>query len=299
VQASCPHVEGITHRFVKANGVNLHLAEAGHGNPLLMLHGWPQHWYMWRHQMRALAPHYSVICPDLRGFGWSDATASGYEKERLVDDVIALLDALNLGRVRLMGHDWGGWIGFLLCLREPHRIERFLALNIPHPFQKMDSRLGSVWRLWYQWVIASPWFGQWVLQNHADVLRPLMRRGFVTRQPSEDEMAVYLDRLREPARARASVLLYRSFLLREFLPVIRGRYCASRLATPTLILFGTRDFALCPELLNGFEPYADDLRVELVPTSGHFIAEDEPELVTDRALAFFDATANARAGHSV
>jgi len=269
--------------------VRLHVAEAGHGEPVLMLHGWPQHWYMWRHQIPALAHHYSVICPDLRGFGWSDVPPSGYEKERLVDDVIALVDALKLKRVRVIGHDWGGWIGFLFCLREPERIERFLALNIPHPFQKIDSRMGSVWRFWYQWVIASPWFGQWVLHNHADVLRPLIRRGFANRQPGDDELTTYIDRIREPARARASVLLYRSFLMREFLPVIRGRYCSSRLATPTLILFGTHDFALWPELLKGYEHYADDLRVELVPTSGHFIAEDEPELVTERVLAFFDS----------
>ena len=122
MQPSFPQAEGVTHRFVRVNGLNWHLAEAGSGEPMLMLHGWPQHWYMWRYQIPYLAQHYAVICPDLRGFGWSDAPATGYEKEQLVDDIIALLDTLKLKRIRLMAHDWGGWVAFLLCLRQPDRV---------------------------------------------------------------------------------------------------------------------------------------------------------------------------------
>lgn len=287
MQQLFPQIDGVTHSYVKVNGLNLHLAEAGSGEPLLMLHGWPQHWYMWRHQISCLAQCYSVICPDLRGFGWSDAPATGYEKEQLVDDVIALLDTLNLSRIRLMAHDWGGWVGFLLCLRQPERVQRLLALNVPHPFQKLDTRALTLWRFWYQWVIASPLFGKWIVQNRSGFVRRLLRRGFVNKTLSEEEITAYTSRLSEPARAYASVLLYRSFLLWEFVPLIRGRYCSSRLSTPALILFGVHDFSLSPALLRGYSPYADDLRIELVPNSGHFIAEDQPELVTKRALEFF------------
>ena len=82
MQQSFPEVDGVRHRFVKVNGLNLHLAEAGSGEPLLMLHGWPQHWYMWRYQIPSLAQQYHVLCPDLRGFGWSDAPAIGYIEGR-------------------------------------------------------------------------------------------------------------------------------------------------------------------------------------------------------------------------
>jgi pimeloyl-ACP methyl ester carboxylesterase len=284
VQQSFPRVEGVTHRFVQANGVNLHLAEAGRGEPLLMLHGWPQHWYMWRHQIPPLAEQYSIICPDLRGFGWSDAPPTGYEKEQLADDMIALMDVLSLKRIRLIGHDWGGWVGFLLCLRQPERIQRYLALNIPHPFQKLDTRILLLWRFWYQWVISCPLLGKWIIQTQTG---RILRWGFANKALSEGEIATFSSRLSQPSRAYASVLLYRSFLLRELLPTFRGRYRTSHLSTPTLMLFGTRDLALSPSLLKGYEPYADNLRIELVPTSGHFIAEDQPELVTERALEFF------------
>ena len=289
MQPLFPQVEGITHRFVKVNGIHLHLAEAGSGEPMLMIHGWPQHWYMWRYQIPYLAQHYAVICPDLRGFGWSDAPATGYEKERLVDDMIALLDTLNLKRIRLVAHDWGGWVGFLLCLRQPERVQRYMALNIPHPFQTLDSRALLLWRFWYQWVIASPLLGKWIIQNQSGLVRRLLQWGVVNKTWTDEEIAIYTSRLQEQARAYASVLLYRSFLLSEFIPIVRGRYCSLRLPTRTLILFGVHDFALAPEFLKGYEPYADDLKVELVPNSGHFIAEDQPELVTKRALEFFVA----------
>jgi epoxide hydrolase 4 len=85
-------------------------------------------------------------------------------------------------------------------------------------------------------------------------------------------------------------MIYRSFLLRDFVPLILGRYRSSCLLTPTLLLFGTRDFAISTRLLKGYEPYAENLKIELVPNSGHFIAEDQPELVTRRTLEFFGAS---------
>ena len=287
MQTSFPQVEGVTHRFVIVKSFNWHLAEAGSGEPMLLLHGWPQHWYMWRYQIPHLAKYYTVICPDLRGFGWSDAPATSYKKEQFVDDIIALLDNLNLKRIRLMAHDWGGWVAFLLCLREPERIKRYLALNIPHPFQTLDSRSVHLWRFWYQLVIASPFLGKWLIQHQSGFVRLLLQLGVVNKTWSDYEIAVYTSQIHEPARAYASVQLYRSFLLNEFIPLICGRYRSSRLLTPTMIFFGTRDFALAPELLKGYEPYAINLKIELVPNCGHFIAEDHPELVTKRALEFF------------
>jgi pimeloyl-ACP methyl ester carboxylesterase len=108
VSRDLPHVDGVEHRFLELPGLRVHVAEAGEGEPLVMLHGWPQHWYEWRHLIPSLAKRYRVICPDLRGLGWTDAPPSGYEKEELASDVLALLELLGLDRVKLVGHDWGG-----------------------------------------------------------------------------------------------------------------------------------------------------------------------------------------------
>jgi pimeloyl-ACP methyl ester carboxylesterase len=286
-----PHVEGVSHRFVDAGGLRMHVAEAGEGEPVVMLHGWPQHWYEWRHQIPALAERYRVICPDLRGFGWSDAPPDGYEKENLAADVVGLLDALGLERVSLVGHDWGGWCAFLICLNHPERIERYLALNIPPPWGKLDLRaLGALWRFWYQYLIASPRLGDWVIRNRPGFVRYILRGTSARKDTwSDEELAEFIEPLRWPERSHATVQLYRTFLLREFPSIARGRYESLRLTTPTLLLFGTRDFAISTTFLRGYEPFADDLTVELVPDAGHFIAEEKPEMVNERALEFFEA----------
>ena len=265
----------------------MHVAEAGAGEPIVLLHGWPEHWWEWRRLIPSLSEGYRLICPDLRGFGWSEAPRTGYEKERLAADVLALLDALGLQRVRLVGHDWGGVVGFILCLRHPERVERYLALNTGHPFAPADAHtLRTLWRFWYQGVIAAPLLGRWLLASER-FWRLLPRsRSEAGGVWSREDRELFLGQLREPERAAASVALYRTFLLRELPRTSRGRY-RERLRTPTLLLHGARDPVLRPELLRGYEDQADDMTVELVDGVGHFIAEERPELVLGRALDFF------------
>jgi len=303
--AEVPAVAGVAHRHVSVNGVRLHVAEAGHGPPLILLHGWPQHWWCWRHLIPRLARDYRVLAPDLRGWGWSDAPRDDYAKATFAADILALMDAEELGRVRLIGHDWGGWVGFLLCMRHPERFSQYLALNIAPPWPTVDPRvLLELWRFWYQVVVAAPRLGTWVLRNRPDLVEKVIKLN--ARDGSawtSAEMNAFTEPLEDRERARASSLYYRTFLLRELAPLIRGRYRSHRLTTPTRLLFGIHDRAISTRLLAGFEPYADDMEVELVAQAGHWIAEEAPDLVADRALAFFAAvsaaadSAEPRAGH--
>lgn len=287
-----PHVDGVRHRRVRARGIEFHVAEAGDGDDaVLCLHGWPQHWYEWRHLLPALADRHRVLALDLRGFGWSDAPSDGYEKEALADDVLAVLDELGIERVKLVGHDWGGWIGFLLCLKAPERFDRFLALNILHPWQSdLRAALPHAWRFSYQLLIAAPVVGYELHRRRRFIPRVLVSGS--TRRDVWDEptLRAFADNLAEPERARAAVQLYRVFQLREVWPVIRGRYAGARLTTPTLLLFGVGDAVLRPELLPGYESHADRMTVELVRDCGHFIADERSDLVAERARGFFAAT---------
>jgi pimeloyl-ACP methyl ester carboxylesterase len=284
-----PDIDGVSHHWIEARGLKFHLAEAGAGEDVVLcLHGWPQHWYEWRHLMSALADRHRVIALDLRGFGWSDAPASGYEKENLADDVLAVLDALGIRQVKLVGHDWGGWIGFLLCLRAPQRFQRYLALNILHPWQSgVGALLPYVWRFSYQVVIMAPILGYELHRRGSFVPRVLVDGS--TRKEVWDSatLKIFSENLAEPARARAAVQLYRVFQLRELMPILRGRYRQARLEVPTRLLFGVEDLVLRPELLSGYEPHADDMEVELVRDCGHFIADERPQLVAERAREFF------------
>jgi pimeloyl-ACP methyl ester carboxylesterase len=289
---AAPDISGVTHHDVDAAGLRMHVVEAGpaDGAPVLLLHGWPQHWYEWRHQIPALAgAGYRVIAPDLRGFGRSEAPPRGYDKDNMATDVLNLMDALGLQRVKLLAHDWGGWIAFILCIRTPDRFSRYLALNIAHLWAQLDLRTAlETWRFWYQVVLASP-VAPWMLRNRPGFVRWIIQGS--SRNPqawTAEDVEAFVAPLREPERAQATKQLYRTFLLREFGPVAAGRYHKHRLTVPTKLLFGRDDFAITKRLLRrDTSEFADDFTIEFIPDTGHFIAEERPELVNDRALEFF------------
>jgi len=283
-----PDIEGVSHHWVEARGLRFHYAEAGSGEDVVLcLHGWPQHWYEWRHLMPALADRHRVIALDLRGFGWSDAPAAGYEKENMADDVFAVLDALGLERVKLVGHDWGGWIGFLMALRRPERIERYLSLNILPPWTSMRAMAPHLWRFWYQWLILSPGIGYRLHTSGRFVPKVLVGASVDKGAWDGATLHAFADTFEEPDRARAAVQMYRVFNLREVPEIGRGLYAKARLTVPTKLLFGTGDQALNHNLLGGYERHADDMTVEKVEGCGHFIADERPDLVAERAREFF------------
>jgi pimeloyl-ACP methyl ester carboxylesterase len=283
-----PRVEGVEHGEVTVSGVRLHVAESGAGRPLVLLHGWPEHWYCWRHLVPLLAPHFRLICPDLRGFGWSEAPPGAYDKEQFAGDLLGLLDALGLDRVGLIGHDWGAWTGFLACLRAPERFEAFLALGISPPFAGAGPRsLVHAWRLAYQVVLAGP-AGEPLLRTRPELVRRLITGGSRRREAwTAADLDTFARRLQEPDRARASMRLYRTFLTRELPAVAAGRYGHRRLRVPTRLIVGQSDPVIRPSMLRGIEGHADDIRASLVPDCGHFVPEEQPQLVAAAARDLF------------
>jgi pimeloyl-ACP methyl ester carboxylesterase len=279
-----PQLDGVEHRFVEAGGLRIHYAEAGAGEPLVMLHGWPQNWFAWSKLIGPLAESYRVICPDLRGHGWTDAPPSGYEKEQLASDLLALLDALELQRVRLAGHDWGGFSGFLACLRAPERFERFCCMAIPTPWLRVSRSPHAFAPTAYQPLIASPGLGRRIVPR----LIPLMlERGSGDRDPwTAEEKAVFVDQFKEPERARASVQVYRSFLRRELRPILKGRYADARMKVPTLLLYGEEDPVVNEERIGPWQDHADDMRVEEIAGAAHFLPEEAPDAVLERLVPF-------------
>jgi pimeloyl-ACP methyl ester carboxylesterase len=207
----------------------------------------------------------------------------------MVDDVLALLDALELDRVLLIGHDIGGRIGFHLCMGAPSRVLGFVALNALHPYWSVRRLAPHAWRYWWTVVVETPLLGRTILRRVPAYTRLLFRLGAGDRRArSGPDIDEFLAALREPARAAER--LQGDFAYREIVPALFGRHRA-RMAVPTLMLNGTRDFALCARQLGGHERYADDLRVELVPAGGHFLHEERPNLVASMALAHFRSLA--------
>ncbi|KAL6500305.1 hypothetical protein OROHE_025671 [Orobanche hederae] len=126
-------MEKIQHKTIHTNGINIHVAEIGDGPAILFLHGFPELWYTWRHQMLALSSRgYRAIAPDLRGYGDSDAppSASSYTAFHIIGDLVGVLDALGLDRVFLVGHDWGAAIAWYFCLIRPDRIRALVNMSV-------------------------------------------------------------------------------------------------------------------------------------------------------------------------
>ena len=284
-----PTLEGVEHRFIDLAGLRVHVAEAGDGEPLVLLHGWPQHWWAFRALIPALAERYRVICPDVRGHGWSDAPSDGYEKEQLATDLLGLLDALGLERVRLVGHDWGAFACFLACLRAPERCSHLVAMGILHPWpaQRPPDPLRLA-KSSYTAMLSAPILGQ-LLTQRLGAIPLLLKAGRASGSFTDAELAIYSDRFRDPDRARATVSLYRTFLTRELGPLLRGAYRDRRLAVPTLLLIGAEDHVFKGDSMTGYEDHADDMRIEWLPGAGHWLPEEAPEPVLERLEDFLQS----------
>ncbi|KAK7258938.1 hypothetical protein RIF29_24530 [Crotalaria pallida] len=127
-------MEGIEHRTVNVNGINMHVAEKGQGPVVLFLHGFPELWYSWRHQIQYISSQgYRAVAPDLRGYGDTDVPASitSYTCFHIVGDIVALIESLGVDQVFLVAHDWGAIIGWYLCLFRPERIKAYVCLSVP------------------------------------------------------------------------------------------------------------------------------------------------------------------------
>lgn len=282
-----PQLDGVRHEYVQANGLRVHYAEAGEGEPVVLQHGWPQHWWAWRHQIAPLAERYRVICPDLRGFGWSEAPRSGYEKRQLADDLIALLDALGLERVRYAGHDWGAYLGYLAAFDHPDRFERLAGLAVPPPWGGRPPVQVAAVFLTYQSLVSSPLLGKAVVKRGIPKL--MLRAGRKAGAYSGEELEAYQRVFAQDEYANASVQVYRTFLTKELPASLRGAYDDARLTVRTLVLMGGSDLLTKAIDEQAYRTRADDLRLEVVDGAAHWLPEEKPAEVTERLLDFFAA----------
>jgi pimeloyl-ACP methyl ester carboxylesterase len=284
-----PAIAGVRRSFVEARGVRFHVTESGpaDGRPVIALHGWPQHHWAYRDLLADPPPGLRIIAPDLPGYGWSGPPPHRWAKEDVASDVLALMDALGLDRVLLIGHDWGGFVGYLMTLKAPERFDGYLVLNMAHPWVTPRTLLPHVWRfLLYQPMVAS--VGVPLHRRTPYLERLVFRFGPARHRLDPAAARVYADRFRTAVGARAATDTYRTFLLRE---VPSGaRHPETRRATvPIRALFGVGDVAVHPSLAAPETARADDYTFEAADT-GHFILDERPDLVRAKLIALAEET---------
>lgn len=299
--ASPPELDGVRHRFIDlGGGVVIHVAEAGpaDGSPVMLVHGFPQNWWEWRHVIGPLAADgYRVLCPDLRGAGWSSAPPDRYRKIDMAEDLAGLVDHLSVRSVTLVAHDWGGPVSFSMMVRHPEKVCGFFGVNTVAPYLAADmATLRHLWRFWYQVPIAIPVLGPRLLADRkARFARATMRwagRGYM---PAEDDMERYLGPMTESAHAVAGSRWYRTFLSREAIRWFRGEFPQARIDVPVRWLHGSADPVITPMLLRDYRDLIDDFDVEIVDGVGHWIVDQRPDVLLERLRRFLPGAVEASA----
>ncbi|MDZ7728484.1 MAG: alpha/beta hydrolase [Dehalococcoidia bacterium] len=198
----------LQHRYADVNGIRMHYVEAGSGEPVVFLHGFPETWYSWRHQIAALAPDYRVIAPDLRGYNETEAREP-YDTGTLQEDVLGLIRELGETRVHLVAHDWGGAIAWLLGMYHPEALRTLTVCNLPHPALMAEGlkRPRQMMRSWYIAFFQLPWLPEraLALRNYHLLARVLIndcRPGTYTRE----DIKHYLESWRRSGLRRAAEL---------------------------------------------------------------------------------------------
>ena len=269
-----PVVGGVEHEWVDAGGLRTHVALAGdpEAPPVLLVHGWPQHWWAWRYVIPELAKDHRVIAPDLRGHGWTEAPHQGYEKEQLATDLLALLDAMGLGKVTWVGHDWGAFAGFLAAFRAPERLDRLVALCIPPPFSRERSLSSLALMLSYQAPISTPGLGSVIVRR--GFAGRILKLGRAQGSFTEAEVRTYDQVFRD--RPHVTVGLYRTFLTRELASLAKGKYAGRIVGVPTRIVVCDRD-KVTRSVRSDSYPDQPNVTVRRVDGVGHFLPEEAPE----------------------
>ncbi|MHA7984498.1 alpha/beta fold hydrolase [Rathayibacter sp. CAU 1779] len=275
-----PEVAGVRHRTVEVLGAAVHVAEAGADDapPVILLHGFPQHWYAWRHLIPALAAERRVIAIDLPGFGWSEPSRIGYSTDARTRALVALLDELGLATVDVVGHDWGAWLGFRMAMDAPERVGRFVSIGELHPWPLQRRLVPSTWRMWVTALFEAPGIGV-AVQKRRRTIAWFLRRD--ARDPSvwSDELVdAYADATAVPETSVAGQKMHAAFIAHDIPRLILRRDRSRSFATPTLLVAADNDRYIPAWLMKPPRSREGVLSVRTV-RGGHFVLDENPDAV--------------------
>jgi pimeloyl-ACP methyl ester carboxylesterase len=293
-------------RVPLSTGITLNVC---HGGPegaqaLLFLHGFPESHRTWRHQIEDLSRDFRVVAPDQRGFAGSDRPegVENYETARVIEDALALMDALGVETFTLVGHDWGGAVAWAMALQHPDRVKRLVIVNAPHPlvFQKSliedeAQRAASQYMNFFRSPAAEAAIAAMGLETFLD--KVMLSHADASKLPAEERQQ-YLDDWSQPGALTSMLNWYRAGGM--VVPAPSEEAAAPlwtlapfpRLRMPTLVVWGLKDTALLPAQLGGLADLVEDLRIVTSPTASHFITWEEPETVTGAIRDFLAETAS-------
>ena len=276
----------VEHHYAELDDVLLHYVTAGSGPPLVLIHGWPQTWFEWVRVMPALAARYTVIAPDMRGLGDSSRPLTGYDKQTVARDIWQVVNGrLGHDRFFLAGHDWGGPTAYALTTQHPEAVRRLAIVDVVIPGDGGDFSQGG--RRWHHQFHMTPDLPEALMQGREDVyLRWFYREfAYLPTAIGEAEIQEYLRTYRQPGAMRAGFSYYRA--LPQDAATNREISARIKLEMPVLAIGGAKSRGRGTEPEESLKRVAANVRGVVVPDCGHFIPEEQPEILARLLLDFF------------
>lgn len=286
-----PEVPGVVveHEFYDLPAGRFHVARAGDRSlpAILLVHGFPQHWWCWRGVVERLAGEAHLVMPDLRGAGWSDVPSGpgAYKKGELGKDLLALLDAMGIEQIAILAHDWGGFASQLLTLDAPERVSRLLALSITPVIPVQRPPLRSMLRMYYQLAFAAPGSAT-VLQRAPSRLAKGIRQDVRQRKAfTADDARAFAEPYRDPARAKAAQMTYRSFVGGDAARIFASSK-GKRFPVPARFVYSAYDAYIPSQFAIGTPRIGDDVEAIVQDRTGHFLPDEDPSYVVEQIRDF-------------
>jgi len=289
--------DGFLHRMVDVGEVRLHVAEArpegtaestelpAHVPLVVFLHGFPEHWWSWRHQLTAMSKQgFWAVAPDLRGYNESDKPkgTSAYEIEKLAGDVAGLIRALGRRDAIVVGHDWGAMVAWAFAVEHPEMLQRLAILNVPHPLQMVRGlrRPAQMKKSWYVFFFQLPFLPERLVRRNDFAL---IRRTFRADGFPDDQIDRYVEALRVPGALTAAIAYYRASFRRLLTRRVPKPGAIQR---PVLVIWGDRDRALGKEMAAPPARFVPNAKVVHIPEATHWVQNDVPEKVNELLVQF-------------
>jgi pimeloyl-ACP methyl ester carboxylesterase len=278
-----------SHHTASVNGIQIHYVIGGKGDPVVLLHGWPETWYEWRHVMPALAKNYTVIVPDLRGLGDSSKPPSGYDAKTVAEDIHQLVTKLGFNSIYLVGHDIGTLVAYPYAAAHPTEVKKLAVMEAPIPGFTIPGRMPLWWVVFHQvpdvpeYVVEGreqgylSWFYHNLAHNPAAI--------------NQTDRNVYVSHYSAPGGMHAGFEYYRAIPEDA---IQNMNYSKTKLTIPVLALTGgfTPAFGgnvTMNSALYGMQQVAENVTGITVPNSGHWIPEEQPKFLVEQLTKFFNS----------
>ena len=273
----------IEEKFIETNGIKLHTIIVGSGEPLILLHGFPDFWYGWKNVILGLKDEFKLIVPDMRGYNLSDKPEGieNYKLEILIEDIKGLSEELGFTEFNLAGHDWGGMVSWALAEKYPEILKKLIILNAPHPkiFRKLITK-NNAQRKASGYIVRFLKEGEnFLFENNFQALQLSVFGTAKNKKAfSEFDKEKYIEAWSQPGALNGGVNYYRA----------NRRYdeWSGIINVPTLVIFGMKDVFVLPKVLEGLEDFIKDLKIVRIENASHWVMHDDPELVNSSIQSF-------------